>query len=74
MGLLQNLQNMNLGLKGASPKKFSDTADQSKLHNEFSLNGKPNILGKPQPSTLDLNGRKPATYKDNAPEGQGGKI
>jgi len=74
MGLLDNLSNMNLGLKGQSPKKFQDKAKDSKLHNEFSINGKPKVLGTPQPSTLDLNGKKPTTYKDIAPEGQGGKI
>lgn len=74
MGLLDNLPKMNLGLKGQSPKKFQDIAKDSTLHNEFSINGKGEILGKPQPSVLDLNGKKPATYKDNAPEGQGGKI
>jgi hypothetical protein len=45
----------------------------SKLHDEYSLDGDPNLLGKPQPSELDLNGKVPSyNYKDNAPlEGVG---
>ena len=38
---------------------------QSKLHFDYSINGNPEILGKPQPSQLDLNGIKPlAPNKD----------
>jgi len=31
----------------------------SKLHFDYSINGNPEILGKPAPSELDLNGIKP---------------
>lgn len=46
---------------------------QSKLHFEYSINGNPEILGRPQPSQLDLNGQIPSNnYKNNAPiEGVG---
>lgn len=32
---------------------------QSKLHFEYSINGKPEILGRPEPSQLDLEGITP---------------
>ena len=39
--------------------------DLSKLHFDYSLNGSPNILNKPTPSTLDLDGKKPSNSYDN---------
>tara|TARA_Y100000592_G_C5481413_1_gene325767 strand:- start:4975 stop:5211 length:237 start_codon:yes stop_codon:yes gene_type:complete len=47
--------------------------DQSKLHFEYSINGNPNQISKPQPSALDLDGQKPLySYDQNAPtEGLG---
>jgi hypothetical protein len=43
----------------------------SKLHNEYSLNGKPRLKNKPAPSILDLNGKIPSNnYRNNAPEGR----
>jgi len=43
----------------------------SKLHDTYSINDIPNIVGKPSPSQLDLNGDVPASnYRDNAPEGR----
>jgi hypothetical protein len=47
--------------------------DQSKLHFDYSINGNPNQPKKPNPSTLDLDGQKPAySYDQNAPvEGLG---
>lgn len=43
----------------------------SALHNEYSINGNPNVAGKPSPSELDLDGLVPPTnYRDNAPEGR----
>ena len=42
----------------------------SRLHFNYSINGIPNILGKPNPSVLDLNGGTPSNnYRDNAPAG-----
>ena len=52
---------------------LNDILTFSALHNTYSLNGDPEIPGKPIPSTLDLNGRTPIRYQDNAPPGaQGG--
>ena len=43
----------------------------SRLHFTYSINDIPNIVGKPSPSQLDLNGDVPASnYRDNAPEGR----
>ena len=52
--------------KNASIPQFKD----SKLHNQYSINGEPDILKRlPTPSQLDLNGEVPSTnYRDNAPE------
>lgn len=52
---------------GATPSTMSGASDQSKLHNEYSLNGSPNLPLKPSPSQLDLNGITPAKYTDNLP-------
>lgn len=67
MSLLQNLPNMNLGLRGLTPNQFILEAAGSKLHNQYSINNRPKILGKPQPSTLDLDGLTPSKYLDNSP-------
>lgn len=59
------LSNLNGGQ--AVVPNFKD----SKLHNEYSINGKPNVPKKPSPSELDLNGEVPkSNYRDNAPEGR----
>ena len=55
------------GLNGTTPPIEDKT--QSKLHNEYSINGQPNVPNRPTPSILDLNGVTPATYRDRAPEG-----
>jgi len=68
MGLLSKLPSSNLGLKGASPAKFGDTAKLSTLHNEYSINNTPSLVGKPAPSTLDLDGKTPPKYLDNPPK------
>ncbi len=52
---------------GATPSTMPGASDQSKLHDEYSLNGNPNILSKPSPSQLDLNGLTPPKYTDNLP-------
>ena len=39
----------------------------SKLHDQYSINGDPNIANKPSPSNLDLNGVTPGKYTDNLP-------
>jgi hypothetical protein len=40
----------------------------SKLHNQYSINGNPNVVSKPQPSHLDLDGKTPTKYTDNLPK------
>jgi hypothetical protein len=55
------------------------TSKQSRLHDEFSLNGNPLIQptykGFPKPSTLDLNGLKPKnSYDQTAPDEGIGNI
>lgn len=68
MGLLDKLQNQGStlsGLDGSTPSTplFTD----SKLHKDYSINGNPEIQGKPSPSNLDLNGVTPPKYSDNLP-------
>ncbi len=59
------LSNLN-GQQGPQP----DFA-QSKLHDEYSINGDPFVKQQPSPSTLSLKGiTPPGAYKDNAPEGR----
>lgn len=55
------------GLNGATP--VIEDKKQSKIHDEYSINGRPNIPNRPTPSILDLDGVTPPTYRDNAPEG-----
>lgn len=69
MSLLNKLQTQGSNLTdldGATPTipVFAD----SKLHKEYSINGDPNIVGKPQPSLLDLDGETPGRYLDNPPQ------
>jgi hypothetical protein len=69
-GILDNLTNNNSifsNLNGG-PGPVNDF-ENSKLHNQYSINGTPNVVNKPSPSILDLDGLVPATnYRDNAPE------
>ena len=68
MALKDSLNSTNLSLGGITPPKFGDTAKQSVLHNEYSINGNPNVPNKPTPSILDLDGATPPRYLDNPPE------
>lgn len=44
---------------------------ESKLHDEYSLNGGPQLPNLPAPSKLDLNGATPKNnYRNTAPEGR----
>ena len=55
---------------GTTPTTPVGATKESKLHDEYSINGVPNQPEKPTPSILDLNGVTPANnYRDNAPEG-----
>jgi hypothetical protein len=56
-----NLSNLN----GTTPN--IPNFGGSKLHDQYSLNGNPNIVNKPSPSTLDLDGVTPEKYTDNLP-------
>jgi hypothetical protein len=70
MSLKNKLTNNGSNLtafNGSTPSTMSGASDQSKLHDEYSLNGNPNILSKPSPSQLDLNGLTPPKYTDNLP-------
>ena len=73
MGILDKLTNAGTvfnpnGIN--TPTTPVGATDQSKLHDQYSINGNPNQVGKPSPSQLDLNGQVPANnYRDNAPEG-----
>lgn len=55
------------GLNGSTP--VIEDKKQSKIHDEYSINGTPNVPNRPSPSILDLNGVTPPTYRDRAPEG-----
>lgn len=68
--LLKGESNLT-GYNGITPP--IEDKSQSKLHFDYSINGNPEILGRPQPSQLDLNGQTPSNnYKNNAPiEGVG---
>jgi hypothetical protein len=74
MGLLDKLTQAGSSLSnnnGATPITMEGVDPQSALHNEYSLNGNPNKVGKPSPSVLDMNGAVPPyNYRDNAPEGK----
>jgi len=75
--LLKKGSPYSLNSGGESPAP--GTSKQSRLHDEFSLNGNPSIKptykGFPKPSTLDLNGLKPKnSYDQTAPDEGIGNI
>jgi len=64
MAILGTELTSTLSTKGETQNNLDKLAN-SKLHNEYSLNGNPNIDGKPTPSALD---DRPITkYVDNKP-------
>lgn len=67
MSLLDKLNNTWLGFKGMRPFITAGSLPNSTLHNTSSINNIPSI--KRKPSTLDLDGKTPRTYKDDAPKG-----
>lgn len=67
MGLLKMIGNTRFGYKGLTPNQMLSSLFQSKLHNQYSVNGDPNIANKPQPSNLDLNAQTPSQYVNNFP-------
>ena len=52
MAILGTELTSTLSTKGETQNNL-DKLQNSKLHNEYSLNGNPNIDGKPTPSVLD---------------------
>lgn len=76
MGLLDKLKSQGsvlTDLDGKTPTGFAGTAAQSKLHDEYSINGTPRVRSTPKPSTLDWDGKTPTIigkypYTDNLPE------
>lgn len=76
MGLQNKLttQGSPLSNSNGGPNSIPVGATElSKLHDQYSINGGPNVPNKPTPSTLDLDGVKPSySYDQNAPiEGLG---
>jgi hypothetical protein len=70
MGLLTKLTDEGSTLSqynGADPELINADSAQSTLHNQYSINGNPNLPGYPLPSQLDLNGETPAKYLDSLP-------
>lgn len=67
MSLIDKLKDTWLGFKGIKPSNTPGSLPNSTLHNTSSINNVPSIRRKP--STLDLDGKTPRTYKDNAPKG-----
>ena len=70
MGLLDQLQSNGSNYSefdGTTPSQMPSASPQSTTHNEYSLNGNPNMTGLPTPSLLDLDGITPPKYLDNPP-------
>lgn len=71
MALLDKYNNKESNLGIYRTPIMGGALRQSRLHNEYSINGRPPQKSKPLPSTLDLNGMVPKyNYKDNTPEGR----
>lgn len=69
MALIDDLKNSNLGLKGSTPSKIPGSTQLSNIHVN---DPRPGVGGNEQyriKSELDLDGKKPAEYRDQAPEG-----
>lgn len=72
MSILGQETNSTLG-NGGKTKPTSTEQQVSQLHNQYSINGNPNILDKPSPSRLDLGGVSPQIpgklpYLNNLPK------
>lgn len=70
MGLLSKLTQQGSvlsGFNGSTPSTMPGANPQSKLHDQYSINGNPSLINKPSPSQLDLNGQTPPKYTDNLP-------
>jgi len=67
MSILGQEKNSTLSQGGITQDNVPELV-VSKLHNEYSINGNPNIINKPKPSILDLDGKAPSKYTDNLPK------
>lgn len=68
MGLLIQLTQNGSTLSqydGATPPTNPGALKTSTKHDQYSINGNPNMLGLPTPSSLDLNGTIPAISSAN---------
>ena len=68
MSIESTIKNSTLGLKGATQQAGPHTDRNHTLHNTSGLNGTPARQGL-VPSELDLDGKRPSEYKNNAPDG-----
>jgi len=72
--LIQQGSSLSKANGGDIPTPVGAT-DQSTLHYNYSLDGNPNVVNKPIPSSLDLNGQKPSnSYDQTAPNEGIGNI
>jgi len=67
MAILGTQITSTLSTKGETQNNL-DKLNNSQLHDEYSINGNPNIDNKPAPSLLDLDGKTPSKYVDNLPK------
>ena len=67
MAILGTQVTSTLSTKGETQNNLDKLAN-SQLHDEYSINGNPNIDNKPVPSLLDLDGITPSKYVDNLPK------
>lgn len=65
MAILGQEKKSSFSLKGATPNNIPGL-QSSKVHNQYSINGSPNIVNKPSPSKLDPT--KITKYLDNLPK------
>lgn len=69
MALIDKLQDSVFGLKGVTPALRAGATKQSPIHAFDPTPGSQGDEIYNMKSDLDLDGKKPATYRDNAPEG-----
>jgi hypothetical protein len=71
MGLLDKLTQVGsdfTAYDGNQPDQMAFLDQNSPVHNVYSINGTPPIIGYPAPSSLDLDGQTPDQYLNNLPE------
>ena len=65
MAILGQEKNSTFSQKGTTSNTLSGL-QSSKVHNQYSINGNPNLVNKPTPSKLDP--EKITKYLDNLPK------